>query len=316
MTANLKVGLGLFNQRGAIEPAPVTRTFTDEDLTVTRLDEYADAFTIELVNEAGGAVVGVKVSDSAVSPPRTGVYTLSANFAPAGEYFGLAQRDFNASRGESHETQFYPVELVVNWTAPAQAVAAFTFAGVTVSTTEGKAKITANLQDFANGGSYNAREMEYFGNVGGLRVMFSRDSRTPPAQALSFFPMVLIVTMTACAVRQEITGGVRHMSELGMIITPAGYTCMDLTVNESIPGALSASSSNSEVLDLNFADADGGLHDLANSFGAEFSTEMRVISGLVSDGLTQGFGFIQSRGQNTDASLGGGPRKEHDCRVR
>ena len=304
--ANLTVKLGLFNQRGVTAPVLVTRTFTARDLTVTRLDTGNTAFTIELTYEDGGAVVGVSVPQTVTDLPRTGLYTLSAAFAPAGDYFGLAQqRDFgNAGRVSTHETQFYPVELVVNWTAPAQAVAEFTFAGVNLSTTGSKANITADVLDFANFATYdNDIEMEYLGNVGGLRVMFSRDSDASSPGTQLFPGNTHFSDNSLCS-----EGGndwrKPTLSELGMIMTPAGVTSMSLTVNTGIPGILSASAANPVVLDLNFADADGGLLDLAGgSFGDEFSTEIRVISGLMYDSSLAGIGFIQSRGQNTDASL-------------
>ena len=302
--ANLTVQLGLFNQRGVTAPVPVTRTFTALDLTVTRLDTGNTAFTIELTYEDGGAVVGVSVPQTVTDLPRTGVYTLSAAFAPAGDYFGLAQQRGigSANRDSGNETQFYPVELVVDWTAPARAVDEFTFAGVTVSTTEGKAKITADVQDLSDNAIYNDIEMEYFGDVGGLRVMFSRDSNASTSGTQLFSKNNVYFNNDSLCGAGGDNWRSPTLSELGTIITPAGVTSMSLTVKGgSIPGALSASASKSEVLDLNFADADGGLHDLANSFGAEFSTEMRVISGLMGD--AQGFGFIQSRGENTDASL-------------
>ena len=302
--ANMTVGLGLFTLRGATEPEPVPATLVIKNVSVELQNNYG-AFTVSLVTVIGGFALEASVPSAAASILYSGIYTLSIRLAPAGKYIGFAQREFSGnldnSYDSSEEGQFDLIRLAVDWTRPAQEVDEFTFAGVTVSTTEGKAKITAGVQNLANFQIYNDIEMEYFGDVGELRVMFSRDSDTSSSGAQLFPDSSYFNNDSLCSAGGDDWRS-PTLSELGMIITPAGDTSMNLTVNDSIPGALSASRSDQEVLDLNFADADGGLHRLAYSFGAEFSTEMRVISGLVGNSVL-GFGFIQRRGENTDASL-------------
>ena len=309
--ADLTVKLGLFNQRGVTAPVPVTRKFTALDLTVTRLDTGNTAFTIELTYEDGGAVVGVRVPQTVTDLPRTGMYTLSAAFAPAGDYFGLAQqRDFgSANRVSTNETQFYPVELVVDWTKPAVAdVTAFKFAGVNLSSYGQNMTVTAEIKNTGFGDTlspYDEIEMEYLGDIGKLRVMFSRKA-TPTDGDL--FVDTAAFGNNLCAAGN--TGGgtgwrTPNLSEIGMMMTPAGVTSMKLTVQQSVPGALNASASSPVVLDLPFADANGSpLRDLESEFAVfRNANGMRVMTEHVEEFGSGGLGFHMAS-DDMNANLG------------
>ena len=316
VTAKVKMGLGLFTVRGRETPEAVENPAVS-DFSLARLDSHS-AFIINPVTVSGGVSPEVSVPSDAASIPSSGIYTLSVTFTPAGEkYVGYAQRDFGkTSYGSTDESQFDVVRLTVDWTKPATSdVPAFKFAGVDISSYGQKMTISAGIAEnsgFDSNSPYNEIEMEYLNDIGNLRVMFSR-AATPTDGNL--FQSIATFGNDLCAAGN--TGGgtgwrVPNLSEIAMMTTPASVTRMNLTIQQGMPGALSAHNGirsdptpNHVVLDLPFAGANGLLINLESQFSG-FTKGMRVMTEHVVDTGDGGLGFrLMSGDENANLDLGG-----------
>ena len=169
------------------------------------------------------------------------------------------------------------------------------FGGVTISVVS----VTVTVEAKDNGAltqrdSQVTAEMEYYGDVGGLRVMFSRNLIEGPA---SLGPRLCEVGGT----------GWRNptLSELGMLLTGPSVTVLTLTVGDGGSGGFGGPSDNlgvgtpgnanieNKVVNMTFPEAtdakDGMVAALRSSYGDSFgagSTEFRVISGLFDNGAS------------------------------
>ena len=224
VTANVTMGLGLFTLRGAAEPQPVANPNVS-DFSLDRLDNHS-AFTINLVSVSGGIVLEASVpSDGGIPDPDDGEYVLSLIFAPAGKYIGFSQVVYaKNSFGETDETQFNVVRLTVDWTKPPTQTAVSSsitvvFAGTTIEYFEDVAVVTVTNRTFTGTDNMN---MKYYGDVGGLRVMYSTNT---PDGGSAYGPHL-------CE-----AGGVNWrnptLTELGMLLTGPTVTGLSLTVRNS-----------------------------------------------------------------------------------
>ena len=242
VTANVTVRLGLFDKRGRETPDPVT-VLTKADLTVTRLDEHGAFFTVDhaIVGDGDGAVLEVSALDSAESNLRSGEYVLLIAFAPAGnKYFGYGQQHGfgRAGRGTHHETQFYPIQLTVNWTQPP--VAAFNFGAVEIAKIGDRVTVGATdwgfddpISDSDSSNLVMSVGMEYLGVRGNLDVMFEH---TPTSSDSVNYGTSLCDAGGADWRRPKLT-------ELAMLLTPESVTVLtvDLELVQSVPGSESTS---------------------------------------------------------------------------
>ena len=224
VTANVKMGLGLFTVRGRETPEAVADPAVS-DFSLARLDSHS-AFIITPVTVSGGVSPEVTAPSDGASAPDTGIYTLSVTFAPAGEkYVGYAQRDFGkTSYNSTDESQFDVVRLTVDWTKPAVALDnSFDFGDTTIDAADGVAVVTVTNRTFTGSGSI---EMKYYGDVGGLRVMYSTQDPLLNAGAGSAYGPHL------CA-----AGGANWrnptLTELAMLLTGPTATGLTLTVQNS-----------------------------------------------------------------------------------
>ena len=286
--ANVTIGLGLFTARGQTAPEPVTARFTKDDLDVERLDENEDIFIVNIENIDGG--VNLKVAAGNVEKGiRSGTFTLSVSFTPAGKYVGLAQRDFNKSNYIStDERQFDVVRLTVQWAPPPESVTVFRFAGTDISVIGGTATATAADRTYSSSSNSTKVDMEYYGDVGGLRVMFS-----PAAQGgVSFGPRL-------CASGGD---GWRNptLSELGMLLTPDGSATMAITLSVSgFPGATVGAAAG---LDAGMP----GNHTGDNSFVVTVTfPQTEASTGMAAK-------WFHRYSGNANGNFGGDPAKEED----
>ena len=300
-TADLKVGLGVFTVRGEMAPQAVADETVISNLSIG-LQDSQNVFTVSPVAVSGGGVkleVSVPSDADAASIPDTGIYTLSVTFAPTGDYVGFAQRDFEkTSFGAVDKVQFDVVRLTVNWTKPAVELASNIVFGVVTISTSGRT-VTATAADRIGGGPISAN-MEYYGDVGGLRVMFSRNA----------LPVSPGVGPRLCEAGNAAGGesGWRNptLSELGMLLSGQSVTVLTLTVvidptgvnfspvsgsaSEGLGvGAPGIVGSSTKEIVLTFPEATDAQGGMAAALGSDYSfsadgTEFRVLSGLYENG--------------------------------
>ena len=314
VTANVKMGLGLFTVRGRETPEAVENPAVS-DFSLARLDSHS-AFVITPVTVSGGVSPEVTAPSDGASAPDTGIYTLSVTFAPAGEkYVGFAQRDFGkTSYNSTDESQFDVVRLTVDWTKPAVALDnSFDFGDTTIDAADGVAVVTVTNRTF--GGPAERIEMKYYGDVGGLRVMYSTQDPLLNAGAGSAYGPHL------CA-----AGGANWrnptLTELAMLLTGPTATGLTLTVQNSgeikagevkggdgasaglsngMPGQTSAAA---EALNLTFptvTDAKDGMIAALTSDYTFTGQTFQVGSGLHdNDGQPMGLIFDASKPDQAD----------------
>ena len=317
-TVNVTVGLGLFTVRSAAAPTPVPSASVIANLSV-ELRNHQDAFAVNPVTVSGGAALEVSVSNDAASIPNTGIYTLSVILAPTGNYIGFAQRDFTEEGKTSYnsrdETQFDAVRLVVDWTKPPTRTAVsanFNFAGTEIEFYETVATVPG-INDRAAGAATSDVDMRYYGDVGGLRVMYSQNAYGVNGE--SYGPRLC----AAGNVSGESSGWRNPtLTELGMLLTGPSVTVLTLTVSGSTYGAPTYpfghsqagkergpsagfgvgmpgnAGDNTHVLDLTFPkaddDQDGMVKALHSDYSAFSENFFRVKSGLYDNaGEVQGF---------------------------
>ena len=304
--ANVTVGLGLFTTRGAETPEPVAGEFMRTELTVDRLDRHTDIFQVTPRNIEGGVVLEV-IALAPAADRGENTFTLSLIFAPDGKYFGLSQRDFGKTvYDEGDEKHLDAVRLTVRWTPPEQEVTPFRFAGADISAIGGEATVTMVIVERNSYRNHKNIVMEYYGNVGGLRVMHSWNqtrikSNGEDEDPLPYFDQDTVLGTRLCdAGNTGGTTGWRNptLAELAMLMTPKFEGELEVTIEvgryvpssggKGIPGAREASSNVTPVITVTFnraADRRNGmvailtpLTPLKNDI---FTDRLAIFSGLV-----------------------------------
>ena len=191
------------------------------------------------------------------------------------------------------------------------------FGGVIISVVSVTVTVKATDNGAQASNNQVTAEMEYYGDVGGLRVMFSRNLINGPA---SLGPRLC---------EDEGGTGWRNptLSELGMLLTGPNVTVLTLTVGDSgigggigpskdvSPGTPGNANIEIKVVNMTFPvatdDKGGMVAALRSSYGDSFgagSTEFRVISGLFDNGASP-LMFVYN---DTSASAGQAALEDYD----